>query len=55
VKLSATPGGPGAPAPLLGQHTSETLQNLLGLDAAEVRELAARGIIFEPDRPSESV
>jgi CoA:oxalate CoA-transferase len=47
VKLSETPGAPGAPAPLLGQHTSETLKDLLGLDAASVEALAGRGIIYE--------
>ncbi len=47
VKLSETPGGVGAAAPLLGQHTSETLFELLGLDAATLAQLAARGIVFE--------
>ncbi len=47
VKLSETPGGVGAAAPLLGQHTSETLIELLGLDAATLAQLAARGIVFE--------
>jgi formyl-CoA transferase/CoA:oxalate CoA-transferase len=46
VKLSATPGGPGAPAPLLGEHTGDALQDLLGLDEEAVKELAARGVIL---------
>jgi len=45
VKLSATPGAPGAPAPLLGEHTIGALQELLGLDAAALESLAARGVI----------
>ena len=47
VKLSETPGGPGLPAPLLGQHTRETLGELLGLSAGEVDGLAARGVVYE--------
>jgi crotonobetainyl-CoA:carnitine CoA-transferase CaiB-like acyl-CoA transferase len=48
VKLSETPGGIGAAAPLLGQHTSETLSELLGLEADTLAGLAARGVVFEP-------
>jgi crotonobetainyl-CoA:carnitine CoA-transferase CaiB-like acyl-CoA transferase len=52
VKLSDTPGGPGLPAPLLGQHTRETLGELLGLSADALNELVARGIIYDAeDRP----
>jgi formyl-CoA transferase/CoA:oxalate CoA-transferase len=57
VKLSETPGAPGAPAPLLGQHTSGVLQALLGLDAAAIESLADRAVVFElqpevqPDLP----
>jgi crotonobetainyl-CoA:carnitine CoA-transferase CaiB-like acyl-CoA transferase len=47
VKLSETPGAVGAAAPLLGQHTSETLYELLGLEAATLAALAARGVVFE--------
>jgi formyl-CoA transferase/CoA:oxalate CoA-transferase len=46
IKLSATPGAPGAPAPLLGEHTAQTLEQLLGLDAASLNDLAARGVIL---------
>jgi CoA:oxalate CoA-transferase len=49
VKLSETPGGQGAPAPLLGQHTAGTLAELLGLDAAALDALAARGVILSPE------
>jgi crotonobetainyl-CoA:carnitine CoA-transferase CaiB-like acyl-CoA transferase len=48
VKLSATPGRPGAPAPRLGEHTASVLTGLLGLDERAVRGLAARGIVFDP-------
>jgi len=47
VKLSETPGSPGLPAPLLGQHSASALQDLLGLDDAALDALAARGIIFD--------
>ena len=49
VKLSETPGGTGAPAPLLGEHTSDTLAELLGLDDAALDALAARGVILGAD------
>jgi formyl-CoA transferase/CoA:oxalate CoA-transferase len=47
VKLSDTPGRPGLPAPLLGQHTRETLEELLGLSADALNSLVARGIVYE--------
>jgi crotonobetainyl-CoA:carnitine CoA-transferase CaiB-like acyl-CoA transferase len=49
VKLSDTPGGPTRPAPLLGQHTRQVLQDLLGLDKKAANELIAGGIVFEPE------
>jgi crotonobetainyl-CoA:carnitine CoA-transferase CaiB-like acyl-CoA transferase len=49
VKLSDTPGRPGAPAPLLGEHTVCTLQALLGLDGSSIQALAARGVILSPE------
>ena len=51
VKLSDTPGGTGAAAPLLGQHTSDTLSELLGLDDATLDALRARGVILQAERP----
>ena len=51
VKLSETPGGPGQPAPLLGQHTREVLKELLGLDCAALDSLAERSIVSESKAP----
>jgi hypothetical protein len=34
---------------LLGQHTSETLYELLGIEAATLAGLAARGVIFDAE------
>ena len=47
VKLSDTPGRPGLPAPLLGEHTRETLGELLGLSADALDSLFARGVVYE--------
>ncbi|KDC79580.1 CaiB/BaiF CoA transferase family protein [Bordetella bronchiseptica] len=44
-KFSATPAGPIAPAPALGEHTAEVLGGLLGLSEASIAGLAARGAI----------
>jgi formyl-CoA transferase/CoA:oxalate CoA-transferase len=49
VKLSGTPGRPGTPAPLLGEHTVCTLETLLGLDSSSIRALAARGVILSSE------
>lgn len=45
IKLSETPGTVEAPAPSLGEHTDEVLQELLGMDAAAVEALRRDGII----------
>jgi crotonobetainyl-CoA:carnitine CoA-transferase CaiB-like acyl-CoA transferase len=44
IQLSETPGEPGAPAPLLGEHTRESLL-ALGLSSAEVDTLEGRGVV----------
>ena len=44
VRLSKTPGSVRTPAPALGEHTGEILQELLGLSGAEVARLAAAGV-----------
>jgi crotonobetainyl-CoA:carnitine CoA-transferase CaiB-like acyl-CoA transferase len=48
VKLSENPGGPSTPAPLLGQHTRETLRKFFDLTDSALDDLAARRVIFEP-------
>jgi crotonobetainyl-CoA:carnitine CoA-transferase CaiB-like acyl-CoA transferase len=47
VKLSDTPGAPGRPAPRLGEHSCETLRDLLGCDGATLISLRDRGVIHE--------
>jgi len=47
VKLSETPGSPSRPAPLLGEHTRQTLQQLLNVDEHEFARLMSRGIVHE--------
>jgi crotonobetainyl-CoA:carnitine CoA-transferase CaiB-like acyl-CoA transferase len=46
IKLSETPAQVGAPAPALGEHTSQVLSELLGLDSATVSRLSAEGVVF---------
>jgi crotonobetainyl-CoA:carnitine CoA-transferase CaiB-like acyl-CoA transferase len=43
-KLGSTPGGVSRPAPTLGQHTDEVLEQL-GIDAGQRAEWRARGLI----------
>ena len=45
VKLSRTPGGIKGTSPDMGQHSTEVLEELLGLDAGAVRELIAREVV----------
>ncbi|MGH9722033.1 MAG: CaiB/BaiF CoA transferase family protein, partial [Bryobacteraceae bacterium] len=45
VKLSATPGRVGTPAPRLGEHTVNVLSELLGLDEDAVDNLAKSGTL----------
>ena len=45
IKLSETPGQIDAPAPNLGEHTSEVLTGLLRLGAEEVNQLKQDGIV----------
>jgi crotonobetainyl-CoA:carnitine CoA-transferase CaiB-like acyl-CoA transferase len=37
--------GPNRPAPMLGEHTTEILMEMLGLDDSEVRRLAEEGVV----------
>ena len=45
MKLSETPGAVAGPAPALGQHTGEVLEELLGLSAEQVADLRERGVV----------
>jgi crotonobetainyl-CoA:carnitine CoA-transferase CaiB-like acyl-CoA transferase len=45
TRFSATPIEHDTPAPLLGQHTDQTLQQLLGKTAAEISSLRAQGVL----------
>ena len=45
IKLSETPGQIDAPAPNLGEHTSEVLTDLLKLGAEEVNQLKQDGVV----------
>ncbi len=44
-RLSETPGGVRAPAPLLGQHTDEVLRETLGLSEKQIEGLRSAGAI----------
>ena len=48
ITFSDTPGKPGRPAPMLGQHTREILAEL-GYDETAISALRARGIVSWPD------
>jgi crotonobetainyl-CoA:carnitine CoA-transferase CaiB-like acyl-CoA transferase len=45
MHFAATPVTYQVPPPLLGQHTREVLQQVLGYDAARIDALHARGIV----------
>lgn len=44
-KLSRTPGRTNWLGPELGEHTEDTLKNLLGLDQQQIEELKSKGVI----------
>ena len=46
ARLSKTPGFHRAPAPLLGQHTMEVCERVLGLTTDEVADLMAEGVFL---------
>ena len=45
IKLSRTPSGPSRVPPDLGEHSAEVLEEVLGLDGAQVGELLAEEVI----------
>ena len=47
IKFSETPGMAGEPAPVPGQHTSDDLKQMLGLDESAVESLL--GIVFQTE------
>lgn len=46
LKMDGTPVAYRRPPPLMGQHTSEVLQNVLGFSEVKVKELAERGCVM---------
>jgi crotonobetainyl-CoA:carnitine CoA-transferase CaiB-like acyl-CoA transferase len=45
IRLSETPVRKPAAPPLLGQHTQEVLEGLLGMTGAELRSLREKGVV----------
>lgn len=45
MRLSKTPGSVRTPSPLLGEHTEQVLQAMLGLSVGEIAELRAAGAL----------
>ena len=45
MRLSKTPGSIRTPSPLLGEHTEQVLQSMLGMSAEEVAELRELGAL----------
>jgi benzylsuccinate CoA-transferase BbsF subunit len=45
IKLSQTPSLPSKYAPLLGEHTDEILQNILGISSSEIAQLRKKRVI----------
>jgi 2-methylfumaryl-CoA isomerase len=51
VRVPNDPPVPPAPAPLLGTHTDEVLEDVLGLSPAEIGALHDAGLVAGPDVP----
>ncbi len=45
VKLSQTPGAVRSPSPMLGEHSAETLREVLGMGDAEIERLMQAGVV----------
>jgi crotonobetainyl-CoA:carnitine CoA-transferase CaiB-like acyl-CoA transferase len=52
VKLKETPGRVSTAAPLLGEHTRETLKTLLNSNDREIDDWIARGIVLQSETPT---
>lgn len=50
-RMSETPGVVRSPSPALGQHTAETLREMLAMPDDEIEALAARGAIYLGQAP----
>jgi len=46
VRLGATPGSVRSPSPALGEHTAQTLEELLGMGREEIATLARAGVVM---------
>jgi crotonobetainyl-CoA:carnitine CoA-transferase CaiB-like acyl-CoA transferase len=46
VKLGTTPGSVRSPSPALGEHTAQTLEELLGMGREEIAALARAGVVM---------
>ncbi|WP_180899701.1 hypothetical protein [Martelella soudanensis] len=51
IKMEKTPGSVRSPAPLLGQHTREILQQMLNYNDFEIDALIAQGAIGDMTIP----
>ena len=45
VKYSYSEPSIRTPPPLLGQHTDELLRDVVGMDASQIRDLRAEGVV----------
>jgi crotonobetainyl-CoA:carnitine CoA-transferase CaiB-like acyl-CoA transferase len=45
LRFSQTPVSYEVPPPLLGQHTQQVLQDVLGMDPAQVKSLRDKGVV----------
>jgi crotonobetainyl-CoA:carnitine CoA-transferase CaiB-like acyl-CoA transferase len=55
IKFSQTPGVVSTGAPVLGQHTQETLSELLAIDESEIDQLRSAGVILQNEEDGKHV
>ena len=48
IRLSETPGSVRTPSPMLGEHTTEVLRDLLGMSPEALAALREQGVIGRP-------